>query len=544
MKNMDSMDVRPTTPLRELLGWCGAMNWLYTMIYSYEIALFKVIGYFEGGWIQFFFMALLALSIGLFSYRFGRNPNGLGGIAFYMTPSAILATAVVGVLPLPLATALYLLSAVLMGPALARGAYGVVSTAKPGRMFLRYAAGFSFAFLIFGVWVALDLPKETSFLVPALLAVPAWPAARGKLPVPENLPETGAFKFARQHMFTLTATAVMMLWIIIQGRMVLNNVFAGTGREPNLVVDSLLTWTPTALFVILFGFIADKGYERLGFICIMGLSLFGSICALLPGISQGTITLLLIFSFVCGEIYIEYTAYAIPLYFVASARRPVFTASVGCVFFLMVGAVEWKKDIWLPKVFMELEAPLLVSAAASVLLFIVLVHFLFERYQESTLAAALYALLHSDRNAGGSGMPAAEIEARDEPGNPNAMDDLLTPEEISVALLLIDGETQYGISRKLHRSAHDVRKQLDTIREKIIRKGDPNPGIAVAINEFNLTRRESDVLRCLCRHMTNTEIAAELFLSDETVKTHVRNLMKKLPVENRQDVAALVKTLE
>lgn len=542
MKNMEG---RRAIPLNELLGWCGAMNWLYTMIYAYEIAMFKVIGYFEGGWVQFFFMALLAFAIGLFGYRFGRDPNGLGEVAFYMTPAAISATAVLGILPLPLATALYLLSAVLMAPAIIRRAYGVVSTAKPGRMFLRYAAGFSFAFFIFGVWVALDLPKETSFLVPALLAIPAWPAARGRLPVPENLPKTGAFKFARQHMFTLTATAVMMLWIIIQGRMVLNNVFAGTGREPNLVVDSLLTWTPTALFVILFGFIADKGYERLGFICIMGLSLFGSICALLPGISQSTITLLLIFSFVCGEIYIEYTAYAIPLYFVASARRPVFAASLGCVFFLMVGAVEWKKDIWLPKVFMELAAPLLVSAAASVLLFIVLVHFLFERYQETTLAAALYALVHSDRNAGGSGMPAvAEMEARIGPGLPSAMDDLLTPEEISVALLLIDGETQYGISRKLHRSAHDVRKQLDTIREKIIRKGDPNPGIAVAINEFKLTRRESDILRCLCRHMTNTEIAAELFLSEETIKTHVRNLMKKLPVENRQDVAALVKTLE
>lgn len=438
---MESMDGRSTMSLRELLGWCGAMNWLYTMIYAYEIALFKVIGYFEGGWIQFFFMLLLALAIGAFSYRFGRDPNGLGRIAFYMTPAAILATAVLGVLPLTLATALYLLSAVLMAPAIVRRAYGVVSTAKPGRMFLRYAAGFSFSFFVFGAWVALDLPKETSFLVPALISVPTWLGVRRGLPVSENLPETGAFKFAKQHMFTLTATAMMMFWIIIQGRMVLNNVFAGTGREPDIVVDSLLTWIPPSLFLLLFGFITDKGYERLGFICIMGLSLFGSIFAILPGIPHGAVTLLLIFSFVCGEIYIEYTAYSIPLYFLISAKRPIFAASLGCIFYLIVGAVEWKKDIWLPKVFMELETPLLVSAAASVLVFIVLVHFLFERYREGTLAAALYALLHSDSNGGYAAM-----------ATQSAMDDLLTPEEISVALLLIDGETQHGISRKLHRS--------------------------------------------------------------------------------------------
>lgn len=538
---MESMNARSRAGLRELLGWCGAMNWLYTMIYAYEIALFKVIRYFEGGWAQFFFMLLLALAIGGFSYRFGRDPNGVGKLAFFMTPAAILATATLGLLPLAWATAQYLLCAVLMAPAIVRSVYGVVSTARPGRMFSRYAAGFAFSFLMFGVWVALDLPQEISFLVPASLSVPAWLAARGSLSVPENLPETGAFKFARQHMLTLAVTAAVMLWIIIQGRMVLNNVFAGTGKEPDLVVDSLLTWVPTALFLLLFGYITDKGYERIGFICIIGLSLFGSLFALLPGIPPVAMTLLLIFSFVCGEIYMEYTAYAIPLYFLISAKRPVFAASLGCQFYLMVGAIEWKKDIRLPKVFMELGAQLLVSAAASVLVFILLVHFLFERYRETTLAAALYALTRGGRNGGGAETPAA---ARGWPGLTGAMDALLTPEEISVALLLIDGETQYGISRRLHRPSHDVRKQLDTIREKIIRKSDPNPGIAVVINEFKLTRRESDILRCLCRHMTNTEIAAELFLSDETVKTHVRNLMKKLPVENRQDVAALVKTLE
>jgi len=40
--------------------------------------------------------------------------------------------------------------------------------------------------------------------------------------------------------------------------------------------------------------------------------------------------------------------------------------------------------------------------------------------------------------------------------------------------------------------------------------------------------------------MSNPEIAAECFISEETVKIHVRNLMKKLPVDNRQNVGAWV----
>jgi two-component system nitrate/nitrite response regulator NarP len=38
--------------------------------------------------------------------------------------------------------------------------------------------------------------------------------------------------------------------------------------------------------------------------------------------------------------------------------------------------------------------------------------------------------------------------------------------------------------------------------------------------------------------MTNVEIAVELFLSEETVKIHVRNLMRKLPIESRAEVTA------
>jgi DNA-binding CsgD family transcriptional regulator len=115
---------------------------------------------------------------------------------------------------------------------------------------------------------------------------------------------------------------------------------------------------------------------------------------------------------------------------------------------------------------------------------------------------------------------------------------LLSSREKDVALLMIDGETRRDISRKLHITAMEVSRSVDAIREKVIRTSDPDPVISFMNDNYKLTHREVDVLRCLRRKMTNAEIAAELFLSEETVKVHVRNLLKKLPVNNRQDVAA------
>jgi two-component system, NarL family, response regulator LiaR len=49
----------------------------------------------------------------------------------------------------------------------------------------------------------------------------------------------------------------------------------------------------------------------------------------------------------------------------------------------------------------------------------------------------------------------------------------------------------------------------------------------------DLTPRETDVLRHLALGRSNREIAAALDIGDETVKTHVANLLGKLGVENR-----------
>ena len=56
---------------------------------------------------------------------------------------------------------------------------------------------------------------------------------------------------------------------------------------------------------------------------------------------------------------------------------------------------------------------------------------------------------------------------------------------------------------------------------------------------YGLSAREREVLRLLLDERSNAEIAAELFVSDSTVKFHIRNLLKKTSCENRLELLAL-----
>ena len=125
----------------------------------------------------------------------------------------------------------------------------------------------------------------------------------------------------------------------------------------------------------------------------------------------------------------------------------------------------------------------------------------------------------------------------------NQRNTLFTPTERRIAELLTEGLHQYEIAHKLYLTSSEVGEYIKSIREKVIIPGSGDPHISAVVGKYKLTRRETDVLRCLLRNMGNTEIAAELFVSEETVKTHVHSLLKKMKVENRKKIIELMESL-
>jgi len=54
----------------------------------------------------------------------------------------------------------------------------------------------------------------------------------------------------------------------------------------------------------------------------------------------------------------------------------------------------------------------------------------------------------------------------------------------------------------------------------------------------DISGREQEVLQLVCEGATNREIAERLIVSEHTVKVHLRNILSKLNLRNRQQVAA------
>jgi DNA-binding NarL/FixJ family response regulator len=60
---------------------------------------------------------------------------------------------------------------------------------------------------------------------------------------------------------------------------------------------------------------------------------------------------------------------------------------------------------------------------------------------------------------------------------------------------------------------------------------------SVSRKTLPLSRRELEVLKLLVEGYNNVEIAANLHVSCNTIKTHIRNILEKFGVDNRIQAA-------
>lgn len=121
-----------------------------------------------------------------------------------------------------------------------------------------------------------------------------------------------------------------------------------------------------------------------------------------------------------------------------------------------------------------------------------------------------------------------------------------SPQARIIVLTTFDGDED--IYRALQAGAQSyllkdmfLEELTDAIRKVHAGRRTIPPAVAARLAERvggpQLTERELDVLRLIVKGRSNREIAADLFISEATVKTHINSLLSKLGVSDRTQAA-------
>lgn len=75
--------------------------------------------------------------------------------------------------------------------------------------------------------------------------------------------------------------------------------------------------------------------------------------------------------------------------------------------------------------------------------------------------------------------------------------------------------------------------RIGKLQLEIDEKGDCSKFSEEKLKQFDLSEREAEVLKYIAQGYKNSEIAEKLFISQNTIKTHIKNIYVKLDVKNR-----------
>src|SRR5690554_2571771 len=77
-----------------------------------------------------------------------------------------------------------------------------------------------------------------------------------------------------------------------------------------------------------------------------------------------------------------------------------------------------------------------------------------------------------------------------------------------------------------------IRKELDIISKEL---NESNQG-KIDLSKFNLTERQLEIIELIKKGKSNKEIAAQLFISENTVKYHLKVIYNLLGIDNRDSL--------
>ena len=96
-------------------------------------------------------------------------------------------------------------------------------------------------------------------------------------------------------------------------------------------------------------------------------------------------------------------------------------------------------------------------------------------------------------------------------------------------------------------ASHIMKPKVETLiveKEIVVQQPETFALNTTALQKLNLNSREYEVLQLLAKGHSNADIAADLFLSVSTIKTHVSNLYFKMDVKSRTQAITKAKQLK
>lgn len=93
--------------------------------------------------------------------------------------------------------------------------------------------------------------------------------------------------------------------------------------------------------------------------------------------------------------------------------------------------------------------------------------------------------------------------------------------------------------------AANIKKVAAPMRDEAAQALDWNQRIAHHLQEeYHLTQREAEITIPLSQGRSTTYIAATLYLSDNTVRTYVKNIYAKMDIHSKQDLIDYIRALK
>jgi DNA-binding CsgD family transcriptional regulator len=120
--------------------------------------------------------------------------------------------------------------------------------------------------------------------------------------------------------------------------------------------------------------------------------------------------------------------------------------------------------------------------------------------------------------------------AADAPFDPTGMD---------CAVFRGPGDGLYSFRGFLIRGQKNAPSHVMVLVEKVVERGPINS--KKARKDFGLSDREIEVVELLAQGLCNKEISAKLYVSEHTVKGHLKNITRKVGAESRGNIIAILK---